>query len=260
MDAEREVGKKIETLRVAAGLGQRDLSDGLREAGVNWSQGTLSRVENGSRPIRFTEAVRLAEILKVPIAELQPTGGLIGFLYQQALWGYANARGALEDAHYDFVSAANRINALRLVRELLDGNQGPYSVSGTGVDLLNAATQGLTRDEPMRSVDELELLRVLGVPSESIAAKRSALDHELESRSASARIGTVEDLAFSEAGKSAEDRAFWLDEVLVERYAEELLAVRFPFLSFNHSESRRLEIVGIDNAHDWSADDGIELR
>ncbi|SDU70607.1 Helix-turn-helix [Gordonia westfalica] len=43
----------------------------MREAGVNWSQGTLSRVENGDRPLRFSEADALA-------AALDTTPDLVG--------------------------------------------------------------------------------------------------------------------------------------------------------------------------------------
>lgn len=255
MDLEKEVGRKIETLRTVAGLGQRELSDKLKEVGLNWSQGTLSKVENGTRPIRFTEAVRVAEVLKVSTAELQPTGGIIELLHQQAVWGLSTSRDALDDAHFNFTAAADRLNALRLVRELLSGNTGPYTVHGTGKKFIDHATQGIRSDEPIVLLDEIELLLMLGVPESRIQAKRDALIEELENRDPDERADAFEDVAFSEAAGSDEGKEFWIDALVVQRYTEDLLVECFPYLAFEEAPTRQFYVDGIENAHaEWTPD------
>lgn len=65
------IGARIRDARKAAGIEQQgDLVPQLREAGLPWSQGTLSRVEAGLRALKFTEAAVVADVLGVPLASL----------------------------------------------------------------------------------------------------------------------------------------------------------------------------------------------
>lgn len=64
------VGAVIQNRRLELGISQGELAHRLRESGVNWSQGTLSRVELGERPVRLVEAAIVAEVLKIDIMRL----------------------------------------------------------------------------------------------------------------------------------------------------------------------------------------------
>lgn len=57
------LGQAIIARRYALGMRQVELSELLRADGVNWSQGTLSKVEIGTRPVRFSEVGALAKAL-----------------------------------------------------------------------------------------------------------------------------------------------------------------------------------------------------
>lgn len=55
----RFVTRMIE-LRTENGWSQNEFARRLQEAGLNWKQPTVARVEEGSRPLRFTEALIIA--------------------------------------------------------------------------------------------------------------------------------------------------------------------------------------------------------
>ena len=55
----RFVAKMIE-LRNEKGWSQNEFSKQLQSVGLNWKQPTVARVEEGSRPLRFTEALVIA--------------------------------------------------------------------------------------------------------------------------------------------------------------------------------------------------------
>lgn len=60
------LGAFIQRHRQTLGLSQGDLAAKLRKRGLNWSQGTLSRVELGERPVRLAETLTLANALSIP--------------------------------------------------------------------------------------------------------------------------------------------------------------------------------------------------
>lgn len=64
-----ELGRWVQRRRAQLRLTQGDLVKRLRDAGLSWSQGTLSRVENGDRPIRAVELEALATALDSTIAD-----------------------------------------------------------------------------------------------------------------------------------------------------------------------------------------------
>ncbi|UXM93303.1 helix-turn-helix domain-containing protein [Paenarthrobacter sp. JL.01a] len=70
MNPDKLVGAVIQNRRLEQGISQGELADRLRRAGVPWSQGTLSRVELGERPVRLVEAAILAEVLDTELLRL----------------------------------------------------------------------------------------------------------------------------------------------------------------------------------------------
>lgn len=59
--ADVRVGKNV--MRHRAERSQQELADAMRERGWKWSQATVWSVERGTRPLRYLEAIDLAEIL-----------------------------------------------------------------------------------------------------------------------------------------------------------------------------------------------------
>lgn len=68
------VGTAIQDRRVRYGYTQGEFAQELRKRGVKWSQGTLSRVELGERPVRLVEATVVAEVLGVELPVLLREG------------------------------------------------------------------------------------------------------------------------------------------------------------------------------------------
>jgi transcriptional regulator with XRE-family HTH domain len=68
--SEVEIGERIVQLRTNQDWSQGQMASRIRAAGVNWSQGTLSRVELGERPMRFSEALVAARVLGVTMEAL----------------------------------------------------------------------------------------------------------------------------------------------------------------------------------------------
>lgn len=49
--------------REAAGMSQKRLAEAMREAGIGWSQGVVSKVESGRRELKDDEAAALAKLI-----------------------------------------------------------------------------------------------------------------------------------------------------------------------------------------------------
>ncbi|MDW5612088.1 helix-turn-helix transcriptional regulator [Mycolicibacterium sp. D5.8-2] len=126
MESDSVVGKRIESLRARAGLSQEELSKRLRDAGLNWSQGTLSRVETGSRPMRFVEALVVANALGVEVAELTPFGGGLTYIYRRQLDLLDERQWAVYRAKNELHSAEVTVQLLRFAVELSRGSRTDY--------------------------------------------------------------------------------------------------------------------------------------
>ncbi|BDQ19718.1 hypothetical protein RQN9TF_10930 [Rhodococcus qingshengii] len=70
MIGNKEVAASLRAVREHLGLNQSEVADRLRVVGINFSQEVMSRIDCGTRPLRFTEAVWLAEVLGVDISTL----------------------------------------------------------------------------------------------------------------------------------------------------------------------------------------------
>lgn len=70
----------IQRRRTMAGLSQADLAERMTERGLKFFPQTIQKIENGSRTLRFDEAVVLAESLGIELWELlqRPTEEILG--------------------------------------------------------------------------------------------------------------------------------------------------------------------------------------
>jgi transcriptional regulator with XRE-family HTH domain len=67
---DQDVGANIQRYRAARGMSQSELADRLSEGGEKVHQQTVQKIEKGTRPLRFSEAIRIASILELPTSEL----------------------------------------------------------------------------------------------------------------------------------------------------------------------------------------------
>ncbi len=62
---ERGADALIRRARVEQGWTQEDLARAMRQHGFRWSQSTVARVEGGQRPMLYTEASALTDLLAI---------------------------------------------------------------------------------------------------------------------------------------------------------------------------------------------------
>ncbi len=127
------------------GLSQGDLASRLRDEGVNWAQGTLSKVENGERPVRLSEGPTVADVLGIDLSALIDEGDLLDGLLKQARRDEAAARYALTQAQGQVALATCRHQYLKLMSELTGPHPAEqYVVVGSGpTGFLDVVRQGL---------------------------------------------------------------------------------------------------------------------
>lgn len=92
MTSDAEIGARVRDLRVARGMRQVDLADAMRDRGWKWVQATVWNVEQGTRPLRLSEATSLTGVLAVGVPAL--TGSSDGDSFAD---GYRAGVAALRD-------------------------------------------------------------------------------------------------------------------------------------------------------------------
>ena len=66
---DERIGANIRDARVDAGLSQSELAKAAASAsGLDWSERLVARMESGGRPLRYSEATILAQVLAVPVS------------------------------------------------------------------------------------------------------------------------------------------------------------------------------------------------
>ena len=69
---ERAIGERVQELRHQQALTQSEFVRALRAEGLNWYVTTVSAVENGRRPMRFSEAVIVCRTFDAELNQLAP--------------------------------------------------------------------------------------------------------------------------------------------------------------------------------------------
>lgn len=69
MLTEAEIGQRVRELRESLNLSQAAFAQLVQSHGLAWRQPTVSRIEEGERPVRLAEAVILAEQLGLAIID-----------------------------------------------------------------------------------------------------------------------------------------------------------------------------------------------
>lgn len=124
------IGDNIAEARQDAGLSQAELSERLREVGLNWSQGTLSKVESGSRPVRLSEAPIVASVLGTSLQQLLEPADYLDRRGTPLDQDVVNEKNRLELVERGLREKIMRSAANHLFVELRSGADGPYLVHG----------------------------------------------------------------------------------------------------------------------------------
>jgi len=96
--------------RKAAGMSQADVAEKMTEYGVKWFAQTVQKVENGTRTLRFDEAVYLARTLGIELGQLldQPADAVA----EKVASDFADARDRMRAAVTDYLRIQERLAIL----------------------------------------------------------------------------------------------------------------------------------------------------
>lgn len=82
LTTEQAFGQAVHAHRVQKGWSQRELAERLESAGVGVDASAVSRIEKGTRAVRLSEAVILAQVLDVPLETLLVPPGRLNVIHE----------------------------------------------------------------------------------------------------------------------------------------------------------------------------------
>ena len=175
----------IQRHRAAAGLSQADLAERMTERGLKFFPQTIQKIENGSRTLRFDEAVVLTRSLKIELWELlqKPAEEYL----EDEVVRFHRAQRQIEDAVKEALEAQERAAKNRVFHEAV----WAASHSPTLIDLLNRLNVHLIRyptttlerqerwaavlvehDEMLEAIGQRDAVRAQHLAEEHMAAAR----------------------------------------------------------------------------------------
>lgn len=110
---DKELGENVRRFR--GDMSQKALAERMTEMSVRWSQPTVAAIERGERSLKLTEAVALAEVLRMPMTHfINPgIGAQVIQRAQTALMAYEKLKaavGAYEDARLQLAATLDEID------------------------------------------------------------------------------------------------------------------------------------------------------
>lgn len=157
-----QLGRLVQRRRAQLGLAQGDLAQRLRDAGLNWSQGTLSRVENGDRPIRAVELGALATALDSTIAFLAGDHNPLDELIDEYAGAFEAGKEELEAAREEVRSLEEGLTTSRTALQVLAAVK-----SGDTAAITNTSAATIAEIVPM--YDLVTLLQQAGATDDEIS-------------------------------------------------------------------------------------------
>jgi transcriptional regulator with XRE-family HTH domain len=70
---DESIGQRVKEIRRARKVSQAGLALAMGVMGYHWHQTVIAKIEAGTRSLKLTEAVLLAQVLNVPFQELLKT-------------------------------------------------------------------------------------------------------------------------------------------------------------------------------------------
>lgn len=157
---DEEIGRRVQFVRERQHLNQAQAVRALRGMGLVWSQGTLSKVESGIRPVRLAEVPAIARALGVSQNELLAPEDPIASALERMRVIESTAQEAYSDLRRRYLSAATTRQSIQLLAELSEGRPGPYSVSLSSARFLR---DGLRDEFSETGISPEDALACMGV-------------------------------------------------------------------------------------------------
>jgi transcriptional regulator with XRE-family HTH domain len=104
-DFDKLVGINVQTYRTARGLSQAELAAAMSADGEQVAQQTIQKIEKGTRPMRYSEAVRICDVLRVSPLALTDNGQMA-----RANSYFMKTLGEVSAAKSDIESLADRLS------------------------------------------------------------------------------------------------------------------------------------------------------
>ncbi|MDG3014149.1 helix-turn-helix domain-containing protein [Speluncibacter jeojiensis] len=168
-ELDKQIGRQIHRRRTTLGWTQGDLAKRLQQVGLNWSQGTLSKVENGERPVRLSETSSLTSVLGVEGLELMSPHDALSSAMLRLHVEIDRLSQVIREADEERSQLDLCQQALSMLLAAAQGKQ--ISTSQTAESLLAIAFSGIQMHEA------IEITEQLGVPRDAVA-KHVPLDYD----------------------------------------------------------------------------------
>lgn len=236
---DEEIGQRLQQVRERQDLNQAQAVRALRSAGLVWSQGTLSKVESGIRPIRLAELPAISKALGVSQSELLAPEDPISSALQRIRVVEQTAGEAFSDLRERYLSAAATRRSIQLLAELSEGLPGPYTVSCSSARFLSDALNDEYSRTALSADDALARLEIEWV---SVGEIQIDSEEDLESLNATLpkdarlamRWGDVKDL------RNTSDERYnsnaYAGRLLTFHAMGKALEAKFPQVTFTDDE------------------------
>ncbi|GAA2748796.1 helix-turn-helix domain-containing protein [Amnibacterium kyonggiense] len=189
-DVDGSFGSAVQAVRTQRGLSQRAFAEALGGHGLSVDASAISRIENGTRAVRLSEAVAIAKVLEVQLdfllsgaaterafdaagrqylhaerdltrsawlytdAQLRlAAAGDLEALGQQPLWEPETPHSRVRDLEYHETLERMQTSPVRVVRSVLEAAL-PSVLAGRGMLLTQALAEDWQRDAYYTAADE----------------------------------------------------------------------------------------------------------
>lgn len=241
---DEEIGQRLQQVRERKNLNQSQAVRALREAGLVWSQGTLSKVESGNRPIRLAELPAIATAFGVSQNELLAPEDPISSALERMRIVESTAQEAYSNFRFRYLSAATARRSIQLLAELSEGRPGPYTVSYSSARFLR---YGLHDEFSGAGISPEDALARMGVAY--VAVQDDKVETEEDFEALKATLPADYQPLFSWVGIQAlrgtpdnagREATMYLPGMLTDVAMGKALEDRFPQVSFIATDEPRL--------------------
>lgn len=241
---DEEIGLRLQKVRERQNLNQAQAVRALRSVGLVWSQGTLSKVESGIRPVRLAELPAISRALGVSQSDLLAPEDPITTTLERMRVVESTAREAYSDLRYRYLSAAATRRSIQLLVELSEGRPGPYTVSCSSTRFLQDGLRDEYSETGLAPEDALARLGVNYVASEGVKVES---EDDWETLNASLpedyklALGWEDVERMREAPvESGYNSIAHIQRTLTEHAMGKALEAKFPQVSFSAANEPRL--------------------
>lgn len=239
---DEEIGQRLQQVREQQKLNQSKAVRALREAGLVWSQGTLSKVESGIRPVRLAELPAIARALGVGQNDLLAPEDRIASTLERMRVVEVTTQEAYSDLRHRYLSAVMTRRSIQLLAELSEGRPGPYTVSWSSARFLRDGLRDGFSETGISPEDALACMGVDYVPVEEFHVDS---EEEFEALKASLPKDNQPGMRWNDidalrlVSESRFNSLNHVRELLTDNAMGKALEAKFPQVTFTASNERR---------------------